>query len=284
MRILFTHCWMIVDENTEYLDGAVLVEDDKIIKVFPHSTKIKEELIDIKEIDIKGNILRPAYFDTHYINESKGVSSYLLNITDEIIDNNDSRCLGYFLDVTKDYNIPIGIMNDVKGIVLDLNNDNKYLLNFIKDKNIKVLLGNSDIDYEDINIEYDGIRNILFNMKDLNSHKPSLANAAFIDNKYVEFNVDITDSILKLLLKNISRNKLILISNSKTIHESVLKLKELKVSNTDILVYTCLNAYKLYGLDNYYGSIRKGKYADFIIVNPDYEILFEYKKGELINE
>ena len=273
MKILFKHGNLVVDDKLEYLDGAILVEADKIIKVYPQTSKIKEEFSDTKIIDLKGAILMPCYFDTHYQRSSKGVASYLINEEDEeIIGDNKLRYLGRFYDNPFDLN---DIPSDTKGICVapELNNY-KHLLN----KNIKILLGKSNCDYDDINFNYDGIRNVFNNMKNLRSDKASLANAIFMDDKYIEFNPNMHISMLKLLLNNIPHDKLILISNH--MHEDVLKLKELNVSNVDILAYTSLNAFRLYELDNYHGSLRKGKYADFIILDKNYKILFTYIKGE----
>ena len=283
MKILFIHGHLIVDEYTEFIDGAIYIEDNKIIKVYPHTNKIKDEYKDIKIIDLKSNICRPAYFDIHFNNNSDGVSSYLYNLIEDEI-NIDNRCLGYFIDNIDNYYLCEKYLDNVKGILLDLKRDNKEILELIKDKNIKILLGKSEIDYDEINIDYDGIRNIFYEMKNLGIEKATLANAAFIDDKYVEFNVDMHISILKLLIKNIPATKLILISNHKNIHESVKYLRSLKIKHCDLLAYSALNAYRLFDLDNLYGSMHKGKQADLLILDNEYNILFKYINGELIYE
>ena len=275
MKILFKHGHLIVDENTEYLDGAILVEDDKILKVYPHSTKIKDEFEDTKIIDLKDSILMPAYFDCHYNNPSKGVTYYLRNIENDEIYHDDGKCLGYFIDDPNNINELINKYQNIKGVCVapELNKHHDLLNN----NSIKVLLGKSNVLYKDININYDGIRCIFDYTDELNSKNPSLANAAFKDDVYVEFNTNIDDSLLRIILKNITSKRLILTSDN--MHESVIKLKKMNVDNTDILAYTSLNALRLYELDNHYGSLRKGKKASFNIMDKNYNIIFVYSEG-----
>lgn len=279
MKLLFIHGHLIVDENTEFLDGAIYIEDDRILKVYPQSNKIKDNFEDTEIIDLKNNILMPAFFDCHYTKNQKGVGYYLRNTEYYEAYEDDDRCLGYFLD-DPEYLIELtNKYNNIKGacVALELNHHEEFIK---ENKDIKILLGHSEIKYKDININYDGIRSIFIYTEELDSKEPTLANSAFIDDKYVEFDTNIDKSMLKIILNNISSRKLIL--SSSNLYESVLKLKELNVKNTDILAYTSLNALRLYELDNNYGSLRKGKYACFNVVDNNYRILFSYIKGELI--
>lgn len=68
-----------------------------------------------------------------------------------------------------------------------------------------------------------------------------------------------------------------------SIADQVKILKKLKLSNTAILAMTSLNAFRFYGLDCRYGSLIKGKMADLVILDQDYNLLETYKGGQLIN-
>ena len=107
-RILFTHVHLIVDGNREYEDGALLVNGEIIEDVFINSNHLKSDLGEYEEIDLKGSIVMPGFFDTHthgafgisYNNASsaemndvsrkllsKGTCSYFATLT-----NNESLC------------------------------------------------------------------------------------------------------------------------------------------------------------------------------------------------
>ena len=64
-RILFTHGHLIVDGNREYEDGALLINGETIEDVFINSNHLKDDLGEYEEIDLKGNIVMPGFFDTH---------------------------------------------------------------------------------------------------------------------------------------------------------------------------------------------------------------------------
>ena len=64
MKYLFIHGHLIVDGNREYIDGALLVENDVIVDVFPQSNKL-DNIDDFQIIDLKGNLVMPGFFDTH---------------------------------------------------------------------------------------------------------------------------------------------------------------------------------------------------------------------------
>lgn len=65
MKTLFRHAHLVIDGNREYEDGALLVDEDKILDVYYHSNKIDNNLNDYKEIDLDGKIVMPAFFDSH---------------------------------------------------------------------------------------------------------------------------------------------------------------------------------------------------------------------------
>lgn len=65
MPDLLIHGHLIVDGNREYLDGAILVDKEKIVEVFPQSDKITDLTAQYPVTDLKGKLVMPGYFDTH---------------------------------------------------------------------------------------------------------------------------------------------------------------------------------------------------------------------------
>lgn len=64
MRCLLEHGHIIIDGTREYLDGAILIDDDRIVEVYSQSNQIKE-IKDTDVIDLKNKIVMPGFFDTH---------------------------------------------------------------------------------------------------------------------------------------------------------------------------------------------------------------------------
>ena len=64
MKYLLKHAHLIVDNNREYLDGALLIEDEIIKDVFVQSNKL-DDINDAQIIDLKGQLIMPGFFDTH---------------------------------------------------------------------------------------------------------------------------------------------------------------------------------------------------------------------------
>lgn len=64
MKYLLIHGHLIVDNQREYLDGAILVDGETILDVYPQSNKV-DEIIDAETIDLNGAIVMPGFFDTH---------------------------------------------------------------------------------------------------------------------------------------------------------------------------------------------------------------------------
>ena len=65
MNYLLIHGHLIVDGNREFLDGALLIEDDRIAEVYPQNSRIKDVPADTNVIDLRGSIVMPGFFDTH---------------------------------------------------------------------------------------------------------------------------------------------------------------------------------------------------------------------------
>ena len=51
MNYLLIHGHLIIDGNREFLDGALLVEDERIREVFPQSDRVREYPEDTRIID-----------------------------------------------------------------------------------------------------------------------------------------------------------------------------------------------------------------------------------------
>ena len=106
MKTLFTHGHLIIDGNREYIDGALLVDDDKILDVFVHTNHLPTDLDFDQEINLNGHIVMPGFFDSHihggfsynfnnlnidelnklsYLLAKKGTTSFLTTLT-----NNDN--------------------------------------------------------------------------------------------------------------------------------------------------------------------------------------------------
>lgn len=65
MTYLLSHGHIVVDGNREYLDGAILVDGDRIMEVYPQADKIGNDISNCEIIDLNGRIVMPGYFDTH---------------------------------------------------------------------------------------------------------------------------------------------------------------------------------------------------------------------------
>ena len=70
MKYLLKHGHLIVDGNTEYLDGALLIEGERIKEVYHLSNKLDAVSGGCEVVDLKGDIVMPGSFDTH----SHGIS------------------------------------------------------------------------------------------------------------------------------------------------------------------------------------------------------------------
>ena len=65
MKYLLKHGHLIIDGNNEYMDGAILIDGERIKEVYYQSDKIDESFDDYEVIDLKGSIVMPGSFDTH---------------------------------------------------------------------------------------------------------------------------------------------------------------------------------------------------------------------------
>lgn len=193
----------------------------------------------------------------------------------------------------------------------------------LKENGVKVMVGHSDALMSDLNEDVDGFTHLFNAMRGLHHRDLSLVNAAFTNNYYVEVITDghhVDKNVLKLTYSNIDRNKLIAISDASiaqglpdgeytfisnkcikqgtvfktmsgkhagsvvTINDEIKILKEIGFDYNDILLFSSLNAYRLYGLDNLYGTITKGKYSDLVIMDENLDVKNVLVRGKFINE
>ena len=143
------------------------------------------------------------------------------------------------------------------------------------------------------------------------------------NDKYAELICDshhVDVSVLKIAMKCLRRDRIIMISDSiamagtedgEFIFENELCYKEgtlsirkkdrriagsagfisdgIKVmasagaSLTDLLLMTSLNAYRHYNLDQRFGSLVKGKYADIVILDNDLNVVETFVRGKMIH-
>jgi len=158
-------------------------------------------------------------------------------------------------------------MYEVKSNLRRINKDKKlFLTGGIKRKEI-------DVDYDLI---YDLYQDMVFDVR-----KEGLIEEAFYTDKYVSIDINnVSDEQLKLAIKNIDEDKLIIMGfNAKTCN----RLHELKVSNTSIYKYLTGNVLRLFNDDKLKGSLIKGRKADLVVLNKNYEVIVIIKDGEMIN-
>ena len=97
MRYLLKHAHLIIDGNREFIDGALLVEDQTISEVFPQSNRIKPLEDEYHEIDLNGSIIMPGFFDTH----THGID--MMGFDDADKEELDKMSYEYALDGTTSY-------------------------------------------------------------------------------------------------------------------------------------------------------------------------------------
>ena len=64
MKYLLSHGHLVVDDNKEYLDGAILIDGERIVDVLSQSNKL-DNYSDYQEINLNGALVMPGFFDTH---------------------------------------------------------------------------------------------------------------------------------------------------------------------------------------------------------------------------
>lgn len=116
---------------------------------------------------------------------------------------------------------------------------------------------------------------------DFNSDKG--INYAFSNKYYVEFGIDdsLKNEYITFILKNINSDKLLLINrNHDDIYKQIKRLISLGVSLTNIVAMTSINFFNLYGNSKQDGYLIKGKPADIVCLDENFNKVFEMTKGE----
>lgn len=200
----------------------------------------------------------------------------------------------------------------------------KQIIKALKDNDIKVMFGHSGAKNDDLNDkDNDGYTHLFNAMSGFHHRDIGLVNKAFTDEKYVEIIGDgfhIDKSVLQVILKNIRRDRIILVSdaikvagledgefefegsvcvkkdltsvrksdgriagNAGFISNEIKIMYDLGAKLTDILLMTSLNAYRFYGLDKRFGSLLKGKYGDIVILDENLKVYKTYVRGKEVN-
>lgn len=377
MKYLFTHGHLIVDNNHEYLDGSLLVEDEYILDVYPQSNRLND-IEDCEVIDLKGSIVMPGFFDSHThgiggmcfdsINSKEdldkvslqfsqsGTTSFLASISYdvELKDFDDrikvydpyvsstSRFVGLHLEGPFLSKHRVGIGNpdkfsnpNAEAIKELLNKTNcikqmtiayeldgaKEVGKLLHDHGVRVMVGHSEATLKDLDENVDGFTHLFNAMRGFHHRDKTLVNCAFMNKWYCEIIGDghhVDPSVLKIVIDNIDQDKIVLVSDSSlarnlpdgeyefmsnhcvkkgsefinengtysgsvvSINDEIKVLYSIGAKYTDLLSYSSLNAFKLYGLDKRYGTLQKGKYADIVIMDDDLNIKNVYVQGKFI--
>lgn len=197
----------------------------------------------------------------------------------------------------------------------------KEIGKLLHENNIRVMCGHSDALEKDLDENVDGFTHLYNAMRGLHHRDKTLVNCAFDNKWYCELIADgnhIKRDVLKLTINNIDKDKIMLVTDSSTargladgeydfmskhcikkgttfistdghfagsvvsINDEMKVLYELGAKYTDLLGYSSLNAFRFYGLDNRFGTIEKGKYADIVIMDDDLNIKQVYCKGKFV--
>ncbi|MBP5280842.1 MAG: N-acetylglucosamine-6-phosphate deacetylase [Erysipelotrichaceae bacterium] len=377
MRYLLKHGHLVVDGNREFIDGALLIDDDVISEVFPQSNKIHDIDGEYKEIDLKGQLVMPGFFDTHnhgidmmgfddadrqqldkmsYEYAMDGTTSYLGTLSYDLpYEEYDSR-FSLFEDYEGEYarfqgihmegpflnrkHLGIGtperfLSPDIEMIKDVLNKTSrlkqmtiayeldgaKQIGQLLHEHGVKVMCGHSDAVLDDLDDNVEGFTHLFNAMRSLHHRDITLINCAFMNRWNVEVIADghhIDRNVLKLVLNNIDKDRIMLVSDSSTaknlpdgeyeflsrkctkkgtvfmthdghyagsvvsINDEMKVLYELGAKYTDLLLYSGYNAYRFYGLDKRFGTLEKGKYADLVIMDDDLNIKNVMLKGKFL--
>ncbi len=377
MFLLLKHAHLVIDGNREFLDGALLIEDDLIREVYPQSDRIKEISEDWKQIDLEGSLIMPGFFDTHTHGIDRmafdscslenmdqiceefsrdGTTSFLASLTYDLspeecekqirlLDSYKGGAVRFQgIHIEGPYLNPkhLGMGDPKKFLKPDIETVKRFLAAsnkirqmtvayeldgvreigaLLKQHGVKVMCGHSDAVYEDLDENVDGFTHLFNAMRSLHHRDITLVNCAFMNRWYCELIADgnhVDRNVLKLVLNNIDRDKIILISDSSiarnlpdgeyefiskkctkkgtkfisfdghyagsvvSINDEMKVLKELGAKYCDLLLYSGLNAFRFYGLSDRYGTLEKGKYADIVIMDDDLNVKNVYVKGRFV--
>ena len=216
----------------------------------------------------------------------------------------------------------LSLTNKIKQMTIAYELDGaKEVGKYLHDNDIRVMCGHSDALLSDLDENVDGFTHLYNAMRSFHHRDMTLVNCAFMNKWYCELIADgnhVNKDVLKLTINNIDKDKIILVSDSSTarglpdgeytflskhctkngtkfltddghfagsvvsINDEIKVLYELGVNYTDLLAYSSLNAFKLYGLDSRFGTLEKGKYADIVIMDDSLNIKQVYSKGKFL--
>ena len=71
---LFLHGKIVVDNTRLYEDGAILADEERVLDIFPHASKIKENIKAYK-VNLEGRIILP-FFEDCIISKNNKLSQY----------------------------------------------------------------------------------------------------------------------------------------------------------------------------------------------------------------
>ena len=120
----------------------------------------------------------------------------------------------------------------------------------------KIMLGNTRGYLDEVHIEYDGYYDLFNNMTGFSTDRFGLVNGAFNDDRYVEIDSSLDETILNVVYRLKRKDRIILIGN---IEEGIRKMYRIGANFNELLMMSSLNAYRLFGLDKQRGSLIKGK-------------------------
>ena len=129
--------------------------------------------------------------------------------------------------------------------------------------NKNIMLGNSKAYMDEVHIEYDGYYDLFNNMTGFSTDRFGLVNGAFNDDRYVEIDSSLDETILSVVYRLKRKDRIILIGN---IEDGIRKMYKLGANFNELLMMSSLNAYRLFGLDKQRGSLIKGKSSAIEII------------------
>ena len=127
----------------------------------------------------------------------------------------------------------------------------------------KIMLGNTRGYLDEVHIEYDGYYDLFNNMTGFSTDRFGLVNGAFNDDRYVELDSSLDETILNVVYRLKRKDRIILIGN---IEEGIRKMYRIGANFNELLMMSSLNAYRLFGLDKQRGSLIKGKSSAIEII------------------
>lgn len=127
----------------------------------------------------------------------------------------------------------------------------------------KIMLGNTRGYLDEVHIEYDGYYDLFNNMTGFSVDRFGLVNGAFNDDRYVEIDSSLDETILSVVYRLKRKDRIILIGN---IEEGIRKMYKLGANFNELLMMSSLNAYRLFSLDKQRGSLIKGKLSAIEII------------------